>query len=170
MRAQIEQARREVRRGLAGQTDWFLPEGRRHFDPVTAVGTLSVILITAFLKGFIDEAAKSAENAGRSSFRWLRQACADAFEAKPEAAEAQLAEAEREAERARALARTLSAEQRRRVIAQSEEALQQALAEIVPPQRATAIVTEVRTAVVTHVIEFEATRTAAPESRAWQPR
>jgi len=158
MRQQIEEAKRELRRSLAGQTDWFLPEGSRHFDPVSVVGTLAVVLITAFLRGFIDEATKSAENAGRETFRDLKQACATAIGNKPGDDEAQLAEAERAARHARELAQTMSPAQRTALIEQSEVALRRALDEIVPAPRAAVIVTEVRTTVVTRVLALDDAR------------
>ena len=149
MKQEIENAKLEIRREVAGQIDWFVPEGEKHFDPVTVIGTISVILIGAFLKGFIDEAQKAAEGAGRSAFKNLKELCEKAFEG---GEKAQADETERNARQGRELAQTLSHDQRVMFLEQTETEFKESLLRFMPKERAVVIVSRVRTSVETHIL------------------
>jgi hypothetical protein len=150
MKREIENAKREIRREIAGQIDWFVPEGEKHFDPVTVIGTISLILISAFLNGFIDEAKKSAEGAGRNTFKNLKELCAKAFE---DGEEAQFGEIESDAQQSHEIARALPSSQRDMILRQTEAEFRESLLQFMPKDRVVVIVSQVRTSVVTYILE-----------------
>ena len=149
MTHEIENAKREIRREIAGQIDWFMPEGEKHFDPVSVIAAISTILIGAFLKGFIDEATKVPEEAGRTVFKNLKDLIMNAFKG----GEGAVDETERDAQRGREIAQSLSSDQRAVLISQTETEFRESLLQFMPEERAVMIVSRVRTSVVTHILE-----------------
>ena len=75
----FEEAQVAVQRHLAKDVDWFTPPGQRHFDPASVVFTFAGIMVTAFLAGFVEEAQKSAKEAGRRVYRRLEELVKDVF-------------------------------------------------------------------------------------------
>jgi hypothetical protein len=58
---------------------YFLPEGEKHFDPVSVALGFGSVLLISFLAGFQEEAKKDAKGAGKKTFRWLSSLVSDLF-------------------------------------------------------------------------------------------
>jgi hypothetical protein len=89
---QVREAISVVAKGLGTDMAYFAPPQERHFDPLSVGVALGGILIASFLKGFSAQATQDAEDAGRSTAKWLRDRIGALFARTPEEIEALTAE------------------------------------------------------------------------------
>jgi hypothetical protein len=149
---EIDSAKNEIRRTIAKKIDWFIPEGQKHFDPVSVVTAVTVLFISAFLKGFIDEASNLSENIGHAAFKNLKDNILKALEDKkdPTLVNNQI---EEYAKSSQNISKSLSSEKREVLINEIYDDLRNSLIQFIPEEQATIIASSVRTSVAKNILE-----------------
>ncbi len=123
---------------------WVVPENERHFEPISFVSGLGLVLLTAFLAGFQEEASRHARAFGGDAATWLAgklKSIATIAEPSP-----QIEAAAREGA---SLLRSPDPDPA--ALDASEAAIAAALAEHLPPDQARGMAARLRQAAVAHM-------------------
>jgi hypothetical protein len=62
-----------VSAALGRDMPYFVPAETAHFDPISVGVVLAGLMLTAYLRGFVNQAENQAEYLGSATFMWLRR-------------------------------------------------------------------------------------------------
>jgi len=146
-----DEAISEIQTPLSHNIMWFTPPEEKNFDPSTLVVTFAGLLVTSFLAGFVEEARKSANIAGKKTFRKLADATKSFFAGNDEYKVIK-DELNQSATEATVVAQTLTPDKFQLYAKQTENDLSQFLAESLPEDKANSLAVIVRQSTVIHIL------------------
>jgi hypothetical protein len=143
-RTTIDAAMRNVAASIRVDTAYFAPPEQDRFDPITVTIGLGGLLVGAFCKGFVEQASKHAEDAGRATATWLQDRIDRLFR-EPESVSVDTARAaaEREVAAARAAAERLDEGVRLRLQVETRYWLELTIGEYGVPEARSAALADV---------------------------